>query len=141
MRSVFERALQRIAKTQHELKFVKRSLSTEDIIERDERYGGHHFKTLPVVVDKAEGVYCWDKNGKRYIDMLSGFATMNQGHSHPRIVKAMQEQAAKLAHTSRAFYSEFQGELGEYLTRITDYDRFLPMNTGMLLFVFTFFVE
>lgn len=107
-----------------------RSLSTREIIERDEKHGGHHFKTLPVVLERGEGVYCWDKDGKRYIDMLGGFATMSQGHSHPRIVAAMKDQLGKLAHTSRAFYSEHQGALGEYLSKITGYDRFLPMNTG-----------
>lgn len=110
-----------------------RSLSTQEIIERDEKYGGHHFKTLPVVLERGEGVYCWDKDGKRYIDLLAGFATMSQGHSHPRLVEAMRDQVGKIAHTSRAFYTEHQGALGDYLSKLTGYDRFLPMNTGEII--------
>ncbi|XP_011497407.1 PREDICTED: ornithine aminotransferase, mitochondrial-like [Ceratosolen solmsi marchali] len=112
-------------------KLRSRWLSSRKIIERDERLGGHHFKSLPVVLRRAEGVYCWDTEGKRYIDLLAGFATVSQGHSHPRLVEAMRDQVAKLAHTSRAFYTEPHGELAEYLTAITGYERFLPMNTGV----------
>ncbi|XP_058799345.1 ornithine aminotransferase, mitochondrial-like [Phymastichus coffea] len=104
---------------------------SREVIERDERRGGHHFRTLPVVLARAEGVHCWDLEGRRYVDLLSGFATVSQGHSHPRLVAAMREQCGRLAHTSRAFYSEPQGELGELLSRVTGYDRFLPMNTGV----------
>lgn len=110
---------------------IKRSLNTQELIERDDRYGGVHFKPLPVVLSKGEGVHLWDVEGKRYLDFLAGFSTVSQGHCHPRLVKIMKEQVGKLTHTSRAFYSEPHGALGEYLTKLLGWDRFLPMNTGM----------
>ncbi|XP_018367261.1 PREDICTED: ethanolamine-phosphate phospho-lyase isoform X2 [Trachymyrmex cornetzi] len=110
---------------------VNRFLSSQQMIDRDNKYGGIHFKPLPVVLSRGEGVYLWDIDGKRYLDFLAGFSTVNQGHCHPRLVKVMREQAGKLSHTSRAFYSEPQGELGEYLTKLLGWDRFLPMNTGV----------
>ncbi|XP_034179204.1 ornithine aminotransferase, mitochondrial-like [Osmia lignaria lignaria] len=109
----------------------KRFLSSQELIERDKKYGGRHFEPLPVVLAKGEDVHLWDVEGKRYLDFLAGFATVNQGHSHPRLVKVMCEQAGKLSHTSRAFYSEPHGDLGEYLTKLLGWDRFLPMNTGV----------
>lgn len=109
----------------------RRFLSSKEIIERDNKYAARHFKPLPVVLTKGEGVYLWDNDGKRYLDFLAGFSTVNQGHCHPRLVKVMNEQAAKLTHTSRAFYTEPHGELGEYLTKLIGYDRFIPMNTGV----------
>ncbi|KAG5345030.1 OAT protein, partial [Acromyrmex heyeri] len=109
----------------------RRFLSSQQVIDRDNKYGGIHFKPLPVVLSRGEGVYLWDVDGKRYLDFLAGFSTVNQGHCHPRLVKVMREQAGKLSHTSRAFYSEPQGELGEYLTKLLGWDRFLPMNTGV----------
>ncbi|XP_061941959.1 ornithine aminotransferase, mitochondrial-like isoform X1 [Apis cerana] len=109
----------------------KRSLNTQELIERDNKYGGVHFKPLPVVLSKGEGVHLWDVEGKRYLDFLAGFSTVSQGHCHPRLVKIMKEQVEKLTHTSRAFYSEPHGALGEYLTKLLGWDRFLPMNTGV----------
>ena len=120
----------RILGTTKELGF-KRFLSSQELIERDESFGGKHFKPLPVVLTRGEGVHLWDVDGKRYLDFLAGFSTVNQGHCHPRLVKVMREQAGKLTHTSRAFYSEPHGELGEYLTKLLGWDRFLPMNTGV----------
>lgn len=122
-------ARSRILSSSSELSF-KRFLGTQEFIERDNKYGGQHFKPLPVVLSRGEGAFLWDVEGKRYLDFLAGFSTVNQGHSHPRLVKVMQEQAAKIAHTSRAFYTEPHGELGEYLTKLLGWDRFLPMNTG-----------
>lgn len=119
-----------LLKSTKEKTLGKRFLSAREIIERDGRYSSQHFKTLPVVLDRGENVYCWDVDGKRYYDFLAGFATVAHGHSHPRLVKVIKEQAGKLAHTSRAFYTEPQGELAEYLTKLMGYDRFLPMNTG-----------
>ncbi|XP_015592136.1 ornithine aminotransferase, mitochondrial [Cephus cinctus] len=110
---------------------LKRFLSSQEVIDRDDRFGGRHFKPLPVVLSKGEGVYLWDIDGKRYLDFLAGFATVNQGHCHPRLVKVLREQAGKLAHTSRAFYTEPHGEFAEYLTKLLGWDRFLPMNTGV----------
>ncbi|XP_063976474.1 ornithine aminotransferase, mitochondrial-like [Diachasmimorpha longicaudata] len=113
--------------------FLMRLVSThqQNVIKRDEQYGGHHFKPLPVVLDKGEGAYLWDMDGKRYLDFLAGFATVNQGHCHPRLVKVMREQCGKLHHTSRAFFTSVHGELAEYLTRLLGFDRFIPMNTGV----------
>nr|XP_031842770.1 ornithine aminotransferase, mitochondrial-like [Nomia melanderi] len=110
---------------------LRRFLSSQELIERDNKYGGRHFKPLPVVLARGDGVHLWDTDGKRYLDFLAGFSTVNQGHCHPRLVKVMREQAGKLAHTSRAFYSEPHGELAEYLTRLLGWDKFLPMNTGV----------
>ncbi|KYN08380.1 Ornithine aminotransferase, mitochondrial [Cyphomyrmex costatus] len=109
----------------------RRFLSSQEVINRDNKYGGIHFKPLPVVLSRGEGVYLWDIDGKRYLDFLAGFSTVNQGHCHPRLVKIIRDQAGKLSHTSRAFYSEPHGELGEYLTKLLGWDRFLPMNTGV----------
>lgn len=124
-----------LTKLSSESPMTRRTLTSQEIIKRDEKHGGHHFKTLPVVLERGEGVYCWDVEGKRYIDLLGGFATMSQGHSHPRLVEVMRDQVGKLAHTSRAFYSEAHGELGEYVTKISGYDRFLPMNTGIVIYL------
>ncbi|KAK0167921.1 hypothetical protein PV327_001774 [Microctonus hyperodae] len=115
-------------------KLIKyRSISNlqQEIIRRDDQYGGHHFKPLPVVLDKGEGANLWDIDGKRYLDFLAGFSTCNQGHCHPRLVKVMRDQCGKLHHTSRAYYTEMHGELAEYLTRLFKFDRFIPMNTGV----------
>ena len=109
---------------------LKRFLSIQEIIERDQKYGGHHFKPLPVVLEKGEGSFVFDVQGKRYIDFISGFATLNQGHCHPRLVKVMRDQVGKLTHTSRAFFTKSHGELAEYLTKLLGWERFLPMNTG-----------
>lgn len=108
----------------------KRFLSSQELMDRDSKYGGRHFKPLPVVLEKGDGVHLWDTDGKRYLDFLAGFSTVNQGHCHPRLVKVMRDQAGKLSHTSRAFYSEPHGELAEYLTKLLGWDKFLPMNTG-----------
>lgn len=110
---------------------LRRCLSSGELIERDDRYGGRHFKPLPVVLARGEGVYVWDVEGRRYLDFLAGFFTVSHGHSHPRLVKVMRDQVGKLAHTSRAFYSEPHGELAEYLSKLLGWEKFLPMNTGM----------
>ncbi|XP_008559382.2 ornithine aminotransferase, mitochondrial isoform X1 [Microplitis demolitor] len=114
-------------------KQVNRLISTrqQEIIKRDEQYGGHHFKPLPVVLVKGEGALLWDIDNKKYYDFLAGFATCNQGHCHPRLVKVMRDQCGKLHHVSRAFFTDLHGELGEYLTRLFQFDRFTPMNTGV----------
>ncbi|XP_066595500.1 ornithine aminotransferase, mitochondrial-like [Prorops nasuta] len=109
----------------------RRFLSSQQIIQRDDKYGGRHFKPLPVVLTKGDGVHLWDKEGNRYLDFLAGFSTVNQGHCHPRLVQVMREQVGKLTHTARAFYTEPHGELAEYLTKLLGWNRFLPMNTGV----------
>ncbi len=94
------------------------------------RYGAHNYHPLPVVLSKGEGVYLWDVEGKRYYDFLSAYSAVNQGHCHPKIVKALTEQAGKLALTSRAFYNDVLGVYEKYITGYFGFDKVLPMNTG-----------
>jgi ornithine--oxo-acid transaminase len=105
-------------------------MSTEQHLEEVERYSAHNYHPLPVVLARGEGVYVWDVEGRRYFDMLSGYSALNQGHSHPRLVRALAEQAQKLALTSRAFHNERMGPFLHRLCELTGYDRALPMNTG-----------
>ncbi len=100
-------------------------------INRENKYSAHNYHPLPVVLERGEGVYMWDVDGKKYYDFLSGYSAVNQGHCHPKIVKAMINQAQKLTLTSRAFYSDLLGEYAEYITRYFGYDKVLPMNSGV----------
>lgn len=97
----------------------------------EEQYGAHNYHPLPVVLDKGEGVFVWDVEGKQYFDFLSGYSAVNQGHCHPRIIQALIQQAQKLTLTSRAFHSNLLGEYSEFITRYFGYDKVLPMNTGV----------
>ena len=99
-------------------------------MDREARYGAHNYHPLPVVLERGEGIYVWDTDGKRYFDFLSAYSAVNQGHCHPKIVKAMTDQAQKLALTSRAFYNNVLGEWEEFVTKYFGYDKVLPMNTG-----------
>jgi ornithine--oxo-acid transaminase len=103
---------------------------TNDYIELEEKYGAHNYHPLPVVLSKGEGVFVWDVEGKRYFDFLSAYSAVNQGHCHPKIVKAMTEQAKILTLTSRAFYNNTLGEYEKYITEYFGYDKVLPMNSG-----------
>jgi ornithine--oxo-acid transaminase len=105
-------------------------MTTQDYIEREEKYGAHNYHPLPVVLDRGEGVYVWDVEGKRYFDFLSAYSAVNQGHCHPKIVNALIDQSRKLCLTSRAFYNSSLGEYEEYITKYFGYDKVLPMNTG-----------
>jgi ornithine--oxo-acid transaminase len=105
-------------------------MTTKDYIQREDKYGAHNYHPLPVVLDRGEGVYVWDVEGRRYYDFLSAYSAVNQGHCHPKIVGAMTEQAGKLALTSRAFYNSMLGEFEEYITKYFGYDKVLPMNSG-----------
>ena len=107
-----------------------RPASSTEAMDMENRYGAHNYHPLPVVLDKADGVYCWDIEGKRYYDFLSAYSAVNQGHCHPRIVGAMTEQAKKLTLTSRAFYNSVLGPYEKYVTEYFGYDKVLPMNTG-----------
>jgi ornithine--oxo-acid transaminase len=100
-------------------------------IDRENKYSAHNYHPLPVVLERGEGVFMWDVDGKKYYDFLSGYSAVNQGHCHPKIVKAMTEQAQKLTLTSRAFYSDLLGEYAEYITAYFGYDKVLPMNSGV----------
>ncbi len=103
---------------------------TEQAIEREERFGAHNYHPLPVVLERGEGVYVWDVEGKKYFDFLSAYSALNQGHNHPMIVKALIDQVQKLALTSRAFHNNVLGEYEEYITNYFGYDKVLPMNSG-----------
>lgn len=105
-------------------------MKTQDYIEREHQYGAHNYHPLPVVLDRGEGIYLWDVEGKRYYDFLSSYSAVNQGHCHPKIVKALTDQAAKLTLTSRAFFNDILGEYEEYICKYFGYDKVLPMNTG-----------
>ena len=105
-------------------------MTAQEFIDREARYGAHNYHPLPVVLERGEGIYVWDTDGKRYFDFLSAYSAVNQGHCHPKIVKAMTDQAQKLALTSRAFYNDVLGEWEEFVTQYFGYDKVLPMNTG-----------
>lgn len=104
---------------------------TEAYIELEERYGAHNYHPLPVVLEKGEGPMVWDVEGKQYFDFLSAYSAVNQGHCHPRIIKALTKQAQKLTLTSRAFHSAPLGDFEKYITELFGYDKVLMMNTGV----------
>ena len=104
---------------------------SQEIFSREDRYGAHNYKPIPVVLNKGKGIFVWDVDGKRYFDFLSGYSALNQGHCHPRIVGALKEQADRLTLTSRAFFNDVLGEFEEYATRLFGYDKLLPMNSGV----------
>lgn len=101
------------------------------LMELEDNYGAHNYHPIPVVLEKGEGVYVWDVEGKKYFDFLAAYSAVNQGHCHPRIIKALTTQAQKLTLTSRAFYNSVLGEYEKYITDYFGYDKVLPMNTGV----------
>lgn len=127
---------------------------SQKVYDREDKFGAHNYHPLPVALAKGEGeshtlsyfldflafgfmsfwpfagVYVWDVEGNKYFDFLSAYSAVNQGHCHPKIVKALTDQAKKLALTSRAFYNDVLGEYEEYITKLFGYDKVLPMNTG-----------
>lgn len=104
--------------------------NSQYFIDLEDRHGAHNYHPLPVVLDKGEGVHVWDVEGKQYYDFLSAYSAVNQGHSHPKIVKALVDQAQQLALTSRAFYSSKLGVYEEKITKLLGFDKVLPMNSG-----------
>ena len=106
------------------------SSKSETLINKENNYGAHNYHPLPVVLEKGEGVFVWDVDGKKYYDFLSAYSAVNQGHCHPEIVGAMVQQAQKLTLTSRAFYNDQLGVYEEYVTKYFGFDKVLPMNTG-----------
>ncbi|MBA2746579.1 MAG: ornithine--oxo-acid transaminase [Flavisolibacter sp.] len=100
-------------------------------LELEQQYGAHNYHPLPVVLNRGEGVFLYDVEGKRYFDFLSGYSAVNQGHCHPRIVDALIEQAKTLTLTSRAFHSDQLGLFSKYITEYFGYDKVLPMNSGV----------
>ncbi|EJF11763.1 MULTISPECIES: ornithine--oxo-acid transaminase [Pontibacter] len=104
--------------------------SSQQAIETEEKYGAHNYHPLPVVLNKGDGVYLWDVEGKRYFDFLSAYSAVNQGHCHPRIINALIEQAQQLTLTSRAFYNDKLGIAEKYICELFGYDKSLYMNSG-----------
>ena len=103
---------------------------SEALINLEDKFGAHNYHPLPVVLEKGEGVFVWDVEGKKYFDFLSAYSAVNQGHCHPVIVGALVDQAQKLTLTSRAFYNDVLGEYEKYVTNYFGFDKVLPMNTG-----------
>ena len=104
---------------------------TRQFIELEERWGAHNYHPLPVVLERGAGVHLWDVDGKQYLDFLSGYSAVNQGHCHPTIIASLQAQAARLTLTSRAFHNNLLGQYEAYITRLFGYEKILPMNTGV----------
>ncbi len=109
---------------------VLENITSEDAIALEEKYGAHNYHPLPVVLQKGDGVFVWDVEGKKYYDFLSAYSAVNQGHCHPKIVGAMTAQAQTLTLTSRAFYNDMLGKFEKYATETFHFDKLLPMNTG-----------
>lgn len=109
---------------------VSERISSQQSIELENKYGAHNYHPLPVVLNKGEGVYVWDVEGKRYYDFLSAYSAVNQGHCHPKIINALKNQAESLTLTSRAFYSDMLGKYEQYVTDYFGFEKVLPMNTG-----------
>ena len=106
-------------------------MNSQKFIELEDRYGAHNYHPLPVVLKKGKGVHLWDVEGKKYFDFLSAYSAVNQGHCHPKIIKALNDQASLLTLTSRAFHNNILGEFEKYMTEVFGYDKVLPMNTGV----------
>ncbi len=106
-------------------------MTSKDYISLEDKYGAHNYHPLDVVIDKGEGVWVWDVEGIKYLDFLSAYSAVNQGHCHPKIINTLIEQAKKLTLTSRAFYNSVLGEYEKYITEFFGYDKVLPMNTGV----------
>jgi ornithine--oxo-acid transaminase len=107
------------------------SEKSKTYIELEEQFGAHNYHPIPVVLEKGEGVYVWDVDGKRYLDFLSAYSAVNQGHANPVILEALQNQARKLSLTSRAFHNDLLGKFEQFMTSLFGFDRLLPMNTGV----------
>jgi ornithine--oxo-acid transaminase len=114
------------------MELIQQTLSSkaEEMIGKENKYGANNYHPLPVVLERGEGVFVWDMDGKKYFDFLSAYSAVNQGHCHPKIVNAMIKQAQTLTLTSRAFYNDQLGNYEEYVTKYFGFDKVLPMNTG-----------
>ena len=110
---------------------INMSEKTQYYLDLEEKYGAHNYHPIPVVLERGEGVFVWDIDGKRYYDFLSGYSAVNQGHCHPKIVASFIEQSKKLTLTSRAFHNNVLGEFEKFITSLFGYDKVLPMNTGV----------
>ena len=103
---------------------------SQQLIDKENQYSAHNYNPLPVVLNKGKGVYVWDVEGKKYFDFLSAYSAVNQGHSHPKIIQALSDQAVNLTLTSRAFHNNMFVEFSEFITKYFEFDKVLPMNTG-----------
>jgi ornithine--oxo-acid transaminase len=110
---------------------IQVSDKTQYFLDLEDKYGAHNYHPLPVVLNKGEGIYVWDVDGKKYVDFLSGYSAVNQGHCHPRIIDVLVDQARTLTLTSRAFHNNLLGEYEKFITEYFGYDKVLPMNTGV----------
>lgn len=126
--STSDKKQSRQEKQQHDSNEKSKS---EAVFLREEKFGAHNYHPLPVALCRGSGVNVWDVDGKKYYDFLSAYSAVNQGHCHPNIVKVLQEQATKLTLSSRAFYNDALGEFEEFITSLLNYDKVLPMNTGV----------
>ncbi|KAJ2841025.1 ornithine aminotransferase, partial [Coemansia erecta] len=108
----------------------KAAATTKEAMDLEDTYGAHNYHPLPVVISRGEGVCVWDPEGKRYYDFLSAYSAVNQGHCHPRIIKALTEQASQLCLSSRAFYNDCLGSAERFITQYFGYEMMLPANTG-----------
>lgn len=105
-------------------------IKTENIISKTEQYGAKNYHPLPIVISKGEGVWVYDPEGNKYMDMLSAYSAVNQGHRHPKIIQALKDQADRITLTSRAFHNDQLGNFYEKVTKLTGKNMVLPMNTG-----------
>ncbi len=110
---------------------MKETEKAEHYIQLEDKYGAHNYHPLPVVLERGEGVFLWDVDGKQYFDFLSAYSAVNQGHCHPKIINALIAQAQHLTLTSRAFHNNILGEYEAYISQYFGYDKVLPMNTGV----------
>ncbi|CAB9517079.1 Ornithine aminotransferase [Seminavis robusta] len=135
IRSLASKQQQRVIQTafarSYSASVPKTALTAEECIALEEKYGAHNYAPLPVILSKGKGTKVTDVDGKEYFDFLSAYSAVNQGHCHPKIIGALTEQASTLTLTSRAFYNDCLGEYSEFVTRYFNYDRVLPMNTGV----------
>merc|ERR1711963_1077671 len=106
-------------------------LSSQEIFDRENKYGAHNYHPIPVALNKGKDIYVWDVEGKQYFDFLSAYSAVNQGHCHPKIIEVLKDQAEVLTLTSRAFYNDALGEFEEYACKLFGYDKLLAMNTGV----------
>ena len=104
--------------------------SNKEYVEFTEKFSANNYHPLPVVLARGQGIWVWDVEGKKYLDMLSGYSALNQGHCHPRIAAAAKEQLGKLTLTSRAFHTDRMGFFLEKICKLAGYDKVLPMNSG-----------
>ncbi|MDG1042582.1 MAG: aminotransferase class III-fold pyridoxal phosphate-dependent enzyme, partial [Flavobacteriaceae bacterium] len=105
---------------------ILNQITPKEAINLEDRYGAHNYHPLPVVLARGEGVHVWDVEGKKYYDFLSAYSSVNQGHCHPKIISALNEQAATLTLTSRAFHNDVLGQFEKYITELFGYDKVLP---------------